>query len=262
MKTRPICRFCGINEASVQAHIVPQSFIRAHSVEGEPNYILSNREGHSRRTWTGVYDDALVCATCESGFNEFDRYGHQFFHAEQLTPIIFDGELFAWEHLEADGAKLKLFVLSILWRASASSRQEVRAVDLGRWERSVKKMIETNDPGTPDCFPVVLEKFDAAPGVAPTFYPYRTEIGNTQCYKMELAGCTAVMAIQGREWPPVLIEDIALAPQRPVRLLAKTYAGSQEQKRFHEIARDIIKRRGHLPGKRNRAFAAPPTKSD
>jgi hypothetical protein len=250
--TKPLCSFCKLCVSAVQAHIIPQSFIRKYSDDGQPNFIMTNRDDCPRTTWTGLYDDALVCLQCERGFSEYDRYGYQFFHREQLTPVCGENGLIeGWEHPGADSVKLKLFALSILWRASASKRREFRSIDLGRWEIQVRDMIAQNDPGAVDRFPVVIERFDAAPGEAPTFYPYRTEIGGSPCLKFELAGCAIVTALQGRQWPLPLIE-IALAPGRPVYLIEKNYKTSQERGRFMKIATAIYSKLGRLPGKRKK----------
>jgi hypothetical protein len=213
---------------------------------------MTNRDEPPRTTWTGVYDDALVCLECERGFSEYDRYGYQFFHREQLTPVYGENGLIeGWEHPGADSTRLKLFAMSILWRASASNRREFRDVDLGRWELEVRNMIARNDPGPVDRFPVVIERFDASPGEAPTFYPYRTEIGGSPCLKFELAGCAIVTALQGRLWPAPLIE-IALALGRPVYLIEKNYKTSLERERFLNIARATYSKGGRLPGKRKK----------
>jgi hypothetical protein len=239
-----------IREVSVDSHIIPQSFIAARSVAGEPNYILSNKQDFASKTWTGVYDSEIVCLECEAKFSEFDRYGHRFFHLETFSPINDeDGNILVYQLANGDAGKLKLFVLSILWRASVSKRSEVRQVDLGRWEPEIRRMIETKDPGTTDRFPVVLQKFDGAENVAPLFYPYRTEIGGSPCFKIELAGCAAITGLQGRAWPEVLAE-LALTPGKPIILFAKDYAGSDERKRFIDIGRVLYSKRGRLPGKR------------
>ena len=76
---RTICRFCNYREAAVEAHIIPRSFFRARGVGKEDTYILSNKRKHASTTWTGIYDTQLVCAECEAGFNDLDRYGFKFF---------------------------------------------------------------------------------------------------------------------------------------------------------------------------------------
>ena len=249
-KPRPQCRFCQVREASVEAHIIPRSFFRSQADEGQPAFVLSNKRTFASKTWTGLYDNALVCAACEARFNEIDRYGHQFFFREQLLPLYDEtGELIAWQHPTAEAGKLKLFILSILWRASASRREEFRAIDLGRWEPEIKRMIDENDPGTPDRFPVMLQKFDVPERETVIMYPYQAGIGGTLCYKTELGGCAAVVALQGREWPQLLLEA-SVAPSRPVTLFAIDYQTSQERERVRRIVAQHYRRHGRLPGKR------------
>jgi hypothetical protein len=122
-------------------------------------------------------------------------------------------------------------------------------VNLGRWEPEIKRMIKDRAPGAPDRFPVALERFDASPDVTPIMLPYQTQIGDTLCYKMEVAGCTAVTAVQGRLWPQALI-DHSLSPGRPVVLFAKDYQSSQERARALLIAAQYYRQHGRLPGKR------------
>jgi hypothetical protein len=56
------------------------------------------------------------------------------------------------------------------------------------------------------------------------------------------------MSIDGLRLPPVLI-DIALAPGRPVYLVAKSYETSKERERLLGVVRGIVARTGRLPGK-------------
>ena len=103
-----ICRYCRNRPASVEAHILPRSFIREQSVKGKPNFLISNRTTFSPKTWTGVYDDSLVCDECEGGFSPYDDYGYRFYHSEPLTPIYDQGTLVAWQSLKGDAAKLHI----------------------------------------------------------------------------------------------------------------------------------------------------------
>ena len=48
-----------------------------------------------------------------------------------------------------DYASFKLFALSLLWRAGATSRKEFAAVRLGKHEDIIRRMLLTSDPGHP-----------------------------------------------------------------------------------------------------------------
>jgi hypothetical protein len=234
---RPLCRFCCVRESAVESHIIPRAFILAMSEPNTAARLLSNRFIDERRSWTGLYDGALVCAECEAIFSPYDTYGHRFFYREQLNSIHDDGELLVYTFENADAAKLKLFVLCNLWRASASTRPEFRSVDLGRWEPEIRDMIKTGDPGAPDRFPVILVRFQTArENAVPAVYPYRADVGGLPCYKMIMAGCTASVVIQGRALPPILSE-VVLAAGRPVILFPKVWETSEERRRIMNILR-------------------------
>jgi hypothetical protein len=237
-QARELCKFCRIRAADVDSHIIPRSFVLARSIPGAPNFLLSNKLPRKKQTPTGIYDRDLVCASCEAKFNEYDNYGYRFFHKEPLEPVYVEGEIFLYQHTAADVSKLKLFFLTILWRASASRLAECRAADLSRWDADLRQMIETADCGAVDRFPVVLEKFDN-PTVAPLVYPYITNIAGVLCYKIELGGCAAVVAVQGREFPQVLI-DIALTPGRPAYLLVREYGTSRERLRTLNTLKKVL----------------------
>ena len=85
---------------------------------------------------------------------------------------------------------------------------------------------------------MVFERFDH-PKVAPLVYPYTVDIAGMVCYKLELAGCAVVLAIQGRELPQALL-DIALMPGRPAYLLAKQYRTSKERQRVLETFAKVL----------------------
>lgn len=58
-----------------------------------------------------------------------------------------------------DYTKFKLFLLSLLWRASISSRPFFKQVDLGVYEEVIRVMLLTSNPGIPEAFPCILTSY-------------------------------------------------------------------------------------------------------
>ena len=52
--------------------------------------------------------------------------------------------------------KYKLFLLSILWRASISSKSFFKRINIGEHEEVIRKMIFENDPKTYDWYPIFV----------------------------------------------------------------------------------------------------------
>lgn len=76
--------------------------------------------------------------------------------------------------IDPDEARLlKLFALSIAWRASVTSRRFFNRVDLGDREPQFRELILRQDPGPPGLFPVFLGKhLDTPPSGLPLRQPY------------------------------------------------------------------------------------------
>jgi hypothetical protein len=249
VKQPSLCRFCKTRYANVDAHIYPRSLVLDRSEPGKNTYLISARDDFARRSPTGVYDNELVCDVCEAGFCDYDTYGHQFFKLDGAAPMISsDGETLGW-HTPVDYTKLKLFVLAILWRASASSRPECSQTKLGRFEEPIRLMINSGDPGPPERFPILMHRYDPKQMLAPMVMPYRTRLKahSVNFYKLEMAGCSVLVAIDERKLPP-LLSQVALAPDRPAYLFAKDYVSSTDWTQIVKIGRKIYGKAGRLPG--------------
>ena len=54
---------------------------------------------------------------------------------------------------------LKLFLLSVLWRASISSRPFFQYVSLGSFEEKIRRMLIAEDPGAASAYPCVMSTY-------------------------------------------------------------------------------------------------------
>jgi hypothetical protein len=92
------CAFCRSREASVDAHIMPRSFVLDGAESGRNNYLLSTRNSFAKKTHTGVYDGDLVCLPCEERFGPYDDYGHEFFQLKNAVQLFSpDMEEMVWQ---------------------------------------------------------------------------------------------------------------------------------------------------------------------
>jgi hypothetical protein len=243
-----ICSFCRLREASVDAHIMPRSFVRDGAEPGRNSYLLSTRNDFAKRTQTGVYDSELVCLPCEQRFGPYDDYGREFFQLKNAVQLVSpEMEGMVWQ-CPVDYAKLKLFILSILWRASASRRVECASVKLGRFEESIRQMIEFGDPGPADRFPILMHRYDNGADIAPLSMPRRTRLRHSSVnyYKMEIAGCAIWTAVDERRLPPIL-DEVILAPGRPACLFPLDYKTTADWSKMLGILRKIRKQTGRFP---------------
>ena len=157
-----ICKGCGLDKKLIKAHAIPESFfVKMKKEYGKPK-IMTDAEGeYPKKSPIGVYDDQILCYSCENIFGNFDDYGFNILlRQEQLhEELIKDGKVVGYKIINVDYKKLKLFFISVLWRASISSQKFYSRVKLGSSEKKAKELIWNNDAGKQSEFSVVLTKF-------------------------------------------------------------------------------------------------------
>jgi hypothetical protein len=160
------CKFCD-NEVSelVDAHIIPRAFFEEIKKNENADFLLlmTNTPGYyTQKSWIGLYDNKLVCASCEEIFKPYDDYAIKLLLKTQDFEVIKDktGRVGVWKKVDYDYHKLKLFFLTLLWRAGASDRKEFKRIQLGPHIDKIKEYIRDSNPGTEQEYSVILARFE------------------------------------------------------------------------------------------------------
>lgn len=213
----------------MNAHIIPKSFFVEHLEDGEiPKLVATTEDFYPRKSPIGVYDPNILCGACEARFSPYDHYGYCFFHETAPSEILHPGtEAEAEVFRGVDYKLLKLFVLSVLWRASVSQQTFYAGVKLGRYENEIRELILSDSPGTIRDFPIMLHRFSYPPGLIPILCPVASRIVGLNFYQLLLNGFLVLTKVDQRPLPRPFSE-IALAPEKPLIVLPKDYKGSIE----------------------------------
>lgn len=166
-----ICRLCRKEKQLIKAHIIPRKLyepIREASIGEPPSkqvprmYVVGT-EQKSKQFQSGIYDSSILCRECDGDLiGMWDNYGQTFL----LNPLSSERHLDNIEKLvvymieEFDYKQLKLFFMSILWRAAITDNQFFAQITLGSWEEKLRKMILTQNPGNENDFSVVIFKYE------------------------------------------------------------------------------------------------------
>lgn len=150
----PVCSLCNKEvDKLVDSHVIPKS-IHHLSTQSDPLHeakVISN-DGITKpkRSLIGVYDQ-FACTGCENSFGKWDEYALECF--KKAYELEFEETNQYIEFRGYDYEKLKLFFISLLWKADASNNQSMfNEVDVGDKHRSaLANMInEVNSGGWQD----------------------------------------------------------------------------------------------------------------
>lgn len=156
------CRLCKKEvELIRQSHVIPK-FMYKGIYEKNKKFVEVNlfKPDDPKFRPTPAYDQYILCRECDNiVLSRLETYASEIFYEKTdlkiekeretgVTSLIIKG---------VDYKKFKLFLLSILWRASISTNPLFKEIDLGpRYEETIRRMIYENDPGDPDDFPVCV----------------------------------------------------------------------------------------------------------
>jgi hypothetical protein len=154
------CKGCGQKSKLIKAHIIPEAFFTGLRDGEKAPRILSNTPGvYPKKSPIGVYDQNILCRVCEDKFQQLDDYGYRvLIGSEDNHEILYQesGEIKGYKFHGVDNNLLKLFFISILWRASISTHSFYSKVELGELEELAQQSIWNMDPLDSHSFSFVL----------------------------------------------------------------------------------------------------------
>jgi|SRR5947209_11255436 len=222
------CKLCGREAQLVKAHIIPKSFW-----DIDPKHafsMLTNTPGQfPRRSRIGVYDQTIVCETCERRFSDYDSYAAKvLLHDTRKFVPVRDGsgDTLAYVIPNINYGLLKLFGIAVLWRAGASSHSFFRRVKLGPYLDRARDMLLRADPGAPDDFGITLAIWNRAK--APILMdPFPERWDGINYYRLYLGRYLAYIKVDRRPVPN-LFSPTVLRPNAPLVLIARLLERSKE----------------------------------
>jgi hypothetical protein len=157
-----ICKLCLQDKKLIKAHITPKGFYRYLYPDGTEHpgmngggLLMVMADGSTQVRPIGEYDTGILCSDCDNGIGVYDEYAQKIIL--KTTPKQLAPRCLAIE--QVDYYKLKLFFISLLWRASISDRDYFHHIDTGPFEEILREMIHEKNPGDIHEFSVFFTKF-------------------------------------------------------------------------------------------------------
>lgn len=233
-----VCRLCGNQSTFVDSHIIPRSFHDRDAVTGEKARILTNAaDKHPKRSPIGIYSQFL-CLDCERRFGPWDNYATKYLleAGPLVSPLKNQDETVALRYPACDYSALKLFFLSVLWRAHCSDHHFFKRVHLGSRADDLREHIRASNPGGEDEFAVVLAIFDHPVG-AVQLDPHVERYDGIRVYRIYLGGYVAYVKTVRRPFSPTLRSCQLNSSASPIVIMRK-FSSSREL----VIVQNIVRR--------------------
>jgi hypothetical protein len=231
-----ICRLCGKDGELVDSHIIPKAFHRdlKGGSDGAPIIIGTNPLAFPKRNPGGIYEEDLLCRPCEERFGPWDDYGAQCLiqnYARDVQPLNFNGEELAYKFPTWDEERLRMFALSLLWRAAVTTNETFSAVTLGPHLARLTERILAGDPGSADDFSVMLVRWSTMATHESLrkiqMSPYPVKLLGINEVKMFMGGFVIHVKVDKRPYPKPF-DELILRPGRPVYMCKRELERSQD----------------------------------
>jgi hypothetical protein len=203
------CRLCNRDSKVVASHIVPEFLYKALYDEKHRFIELSLKQGERDRLKQKGLREPLLCEQCEQKLSVHEDYMSKLMHGGVPVSIDPDGE-----HLRLSGLdyqKLKLFQLSILWRASVSNLKPFAEVDLGPHEAKIQEMLLCDEPGSAASYGCVMSALmnerDVLQGLVVP--PTRAKLMGHHAYRFVFGGLVFVYVVTGASLQRFLVQAFA-----------------------------------------------------
>ena len=137
-KIYPICKLCGLKEASCKAHIIPRQFFHRMRKSSPHLFQLTAvgqafQKGHSQ---SGIWEKGILCGDCDGRLGTLDSYAYSILPPlpDSLSFFPHDPWLRTYTLGNIDVDRFKRFLVSLSWRAHHATHLLFQHVDLGPYE--------------------------------------------------------------------------------------------------------------------------------
>jgi len=164
------CRLCLKEKPLVKSHIIPDFYYNISGMYNEKHQILFSSFQEiaagkkPSKQFSGEYDNNILCSDCDGRIiGSYETYAAKTFSGEagtEMANFILADNTKCRRYYNIDYRNYKLFLLSILWRMSISSRPIFRDVNLGDWHNEkLREMIYAGDPKEINTYPILSSHY-------------------------------------------------------------------------------------------------------
>jgi hypothetical protein len=173
----------------MNSHIIPEFIYKAMYDSKHKYHVLSTQTDRSRPMEQKGLRESLLCGDCEQKLSVYEKYAREVLFGGSEIMLQNMGEYLILTELNYE--KLKLFQLSILWRASISTLSMFSEVNLkSEDEDQIRNFIYAGNPGEQTDYPCLMFGLTSKSGVHDNFIdkPFTLDNDEQITYRFLFAG--------------------------------------------------------------------------
>lgn len=197
-----VCRLCGEVQQLCKSHIISNflfKFFINRSGQLFQCYELGTDTIKQVHNLKGGPTERLLCRRCEAQLSRYESYACSFVQGKLNIKAqqVFQK---AWILSGLSYSMLKLFFLSVVWRASISQLNLFKSIDLGPFERIFWFHLINADPGDELAFPVIIAGIEG--DWRDLIIPEKHRIKRRICYRFLMGGFLWLVFVSKQKIPP------------------------------------------------------------
>lgn len=219
-----ICKLCQKAAKLRDSHVIPEFCYSPIYDEKHRFNVVGNVRSTRQRNLQRGLREYLLCGPCEQKIGNWETYVSHIFNGIVKVSGSRSGETISLGGLQY--APLKLFLVSLLWRAGISTLPLFRETKLGEHELILRNMVLAEDPGAPEFYGChVYSVTLRGRRVAALYGPQPCHVNDSLAYRLLVGGF-------------LLIYFVSAGPvcsQISSRFLTRIGSLVIEEKEMHEI---------------------------
>lgn len=185
-----ICKLCGQECDYQDSHIITKCFYP--DIKDTSNkYLAVKPNGSYKIVQSGVYDSSILCKNCENKtLSKIEGNASKLFLTNEYPPIIkegvdFKGIIYTNEFF--DYKTIRQFFVSIIWRASVSTLDDFKDINLGKYENIAKEIILGKNVEYPQFFKFFIFRIPDDAKYNKVLFIKRTRFNKASSYELQMS---------------------------------------------------------------------------
>ena len=152
------CKYCNKTKKLCNAHIVPRNFYLNYKTI---KYRSINDKGKYKIWQCGEVDKNILCSDCDNLLGKYDNEVQKLLLQDIEKYLIFRDQNFALYEIESSHYNyeyIRLFFISLIWRASISNLDEFKYISIGKYENIASDILQGKIKDNNDLFKTIILK--------------------------------------------------------------------------------------------------------